>query len=84
MKTKSISRIAFLAVLTGSGMITGDIITADELKVHLTGSGLIDLKGLKTGLLDALITGSGEMIFWGETVDADMDITGSGVVINSN
>jgi hypothetical protein len=66
--------------LTGSGMITGDNIESDELKVHLTGSGLIDLKGLKTGLLDALITGSGEMIFWGETVDADLDITGSGIV----
>jgi hypothetical protein len=66
--------------LTGSGMITGDNIESDELTVHLTGSGLIDLRGLKTGLLDALITGSGEMIFWGETVDSDLDITGSGQV----
>ena len=66
--------------LTGSGMITGDNIESDELRVELTGSGLIDLRGLKTGLLDALITGSGEMIFWGETVDADLDITGSGQV----
>ncbi|KPL15864.1 MAG: hypothetical protein AMS26_06460 [Bacteroides sp. SM23_62] len=66
--------------LTGSGMITGDNIEADELTVHLTGSGLIDLRGLNTGLLDALITGSGEMIFWGETVDADLDITGSGMI----
>ena len=66
--------------LTGSGMITGDNIESDELRVELTGSGLIDLRGLNTGLLDALITGSGEMIFWGETVDADLDITGSGEV----
>ena len=66
--------------LTGSGMITGDNIEADELTVHLTGSGLMDLRGLKTGVLDALITGSGEMIFWGETVDADLDITGSGMI----
>jgi hypothetical protein len=66
--------------LTGSGMITGDNIAADELTVHLTGSGLIDLRELNTGLLDALITGSGEIIFWGETVDADLDITGSGMI----
>ena len=66
--------------LTGSGMITGENIESDVLKVHLTGSGLIDLKGLKTGLLDALITGSGEMVFWGETLDADLDITGSGMI----
>jgi hypothetical protein len=72
-------QVAYLN-LTGSGMITGDNIEADELRVELTGSGLIDLRGLKTGLLDALITGSGEMIFWGETVDADLDITGSGVI----
>jgi hypothetical protein len=72
-------QVAYLE-LTGSGMITGDNIESDELKVHLTGSGLIDLRGLKTGLLDALITGSGEMIFWGETVDADLDITGSGTI----
>ena len=66
--------------LTGSGMITGDNIEGDELKVELTGSGLIDLRGLNVGLLDALITGSGEMIFWGDAVDADLDITGSGEV----
>ena len=66
--------------LTGSGMITGDNIESDELRVELTGSGLIDLRGLNVGLLDALITGSGEMIFWGEAVDADLDITGSGEV----
>ncbi len=66
--------------LTGSGMISGDNIEGDELKVELTGSGLIDLRGLNVGLLDALITGSGEMIFWGETVDADLDITGSGMI----
>jgi hypothetical protein len=66
--------------LTGSGMITGDNIESDELRVELTGSGLIDLRGLNLGLLDALITGSGEMIFWGETLDADLDITGSGEV----
>lgn len=72
-------QVAYLN-LTGSGMITGDNIEADELRVELTGSGLIDLRGLKTGVLDALITGSGEMIFWGETVDADLDITGSGMI----
>ncbi len=66
--------------LTGSGMITGENITSEELKVELTGSGLIDLRGLNTGLLDALITGSGEMVFRGETVDADLDITGSGEI----
>ena len=66
--------------LTGSGMITGDNIESDELRVELTGSGLIDLRGLKLGLLDGLITGSGEMIFWGETLDADLDITGSGMI----
>jgi hypothetical protein len=77
--TVHLPQVAFLD-LTGSGMITGDNIEADELTVHLTGSGLIDLRGLKTGLLDALITGSGEMIFWGETIDADLDITGSGEI----
>jgi hypothetical protein len=77
--TVQMPRVEYLN-LTGSGMITGDNIEADELTVHLTGSGLIDLRGLKTGLLDALITGSGEMIFWGETVDADLDITGSGMI----
>ncbi len=66
--------------LTGSGMITGDNIAGEKLRVELTGSGLIDLRGLNLGLLDALITGSGEMIFWGETLDADLDITGSGMV----
>jgi len=66
--------------LTGSGMITGDNIESDELRVELTGSGLIDLRGLNVGLLDALITGSGEMIFWGNATDADLDITGSGEV----
>ncbi len=64
--------------LTGSGMITGDNIHSDELRVELTGSGLIDLMGLNVLLLDALITGSGEIILWGETVDSDLDITGSG------
>lgn len=66
--------------LTGSGMITGDIILSDELRVELTGSGLIDLRGLNTGLVDALITGSGEIELWGETVDADLDISGSGMI----
>ena len=66
--------------LTGSGMITGDNIESDKLRVELTGSGLIDLRGLNLGLLDALITGSGEMIFWGNATDADLDITGSGMI----
>ena len=66
--------------LTGSGMITGDNIEGEKLRVELTGSGLIDLRGLNLGLLDALITGSGEMIFWGNATDADLDITGSGMI----
>jgi len=66
--------------LTGSGMITGDNIESEKLRVELTGSGLIDLKELNVGLLDALITGSGEMIFWGNATDADLDITGSGAI----
>ena len=66
--------------LTGSGMITGDNIESDELRVELTGSGVIDLRGLNVGTLDALITGSGEMILWGASVDADLDITGSGEI----
>ena len=66
--------------LTGSGMITGDNITSDELKVELTGSGVIDLRELEVGLLDALITGSGEMVFWGTATDTDLDITGSGEI----
>jgi hypothetical protein len=77
--TVSMPQVEYLN-LTGSGMITGDNIEGDLLKVELTGSGLIDLRGLNVGLLDALITGSGEMIFWGETVDADLDITGSGEI----
>jgi hypothetical protein len=66
--------------LTGSGMITGDNIESEKLRVELTGSGQIDLRELHVGLLDALITGSGEMIFWGEAVKADLDITGSGII----
>jgi len=66
--------------LTGSGMIMGDNIEGEKLRVELTGSGLIDLRGLNLGLLDGLITGSGEMIFWGKTTDADLDITGSGMI----
>jgi hypothetical protein len=61
-------------------MITGDHIEGDELRVELTGSGVIDLSGLDVGILDALITGSGEMIFWGMATDADLDITGSGEI----
>jgi hypothetical protein len=79
MITVYMPEVAYLE-LTGSGIISGDNIEADELTVHLTGSGLIDLRELKAGLLDALITGSGEMIFWGETIDADLDITGSGMI----
>ncbi len=77
--TVQMPRVEYLN-LTGSGMITGDNIESDELRVELTGSGLVDLRGLNVGLLDALITGSGEMIFWGNATDADLDITGSGMI----
>lgn len=64
--------------LTGSGQITGDDLSSDEMRVEITGSGRIDLRGLDVGFLDALITGSGEMIFWGTAENADIDISGSG------
>ena len=64
--------------LTGSGQITGDDLSTDEMRVEITGSGTIDLRGLDVNFLDALITGSGELIFWGTADETDFDITGSG------
>lgn len=64
--------------LTGSGQITGDDFTAEVLRLKISGSGEIDMRGLDIGSLDALITGSGDMIFWGIADVTDFDITGSG------
>ena len=64
--------------LTGSGLISGDELSADDMRVEITGSGRIDLRGLDVNFLDALITGSGDLIFWGSAVETDFDIAGSG------
>lgn len=64
--------------LTGSGQITADDISAENLRVEINGSGKIDLRGLDVGFLDALITGSGDFVFWGTAIETDLDITGSG------
>ena len=64
--------------LTGSGQITGDDLSAEDLRVEINGSGRVDLRGLDVEFLDALITGSGDFVFWGAANETDLDITGSG------
>jgi hypothetical protein len=64
--------------LAGSGLISGDDISADDMRVEIMGSGRIDLRGLDVNILDGLITGSGDLIFWGSAEETDFDIAGSG------
>ena len=69
-----------LMELVGSGQITADNLNTNELRAEISGSGRIDLRGLDVGILEGMITGQGDLIFWGDAVNADFDITGSGLV----
>ncbi len=67
--------------LEGSGVIyCDDLIYVDEIRIELTGSGLIDLRDVDALELNALITGSGEIELWGVCEESDLDITGSGKI----
>jgi len=67
--------------LEGSGVIYCDyLIYVDQIRIELTGSGLIDLRDIDALEVDALITGSGEIELWGICEEGDFDITGSGKI----
>ena len=67
--------------LEGSGVIyCDDLICVDQIRLELTGSGLIDLRDIDALELDVLITGSGEIELWGICEYGDLDITGSGKI----
>ncbi len=64
--------------LTGSGMISAESVYGDELRLEIEGSGKIDVTGIDVLDLFVLITGSGDVVLWGSSVDGDYTITGSG------
>ena len=71
---KDISEVS----LVGSGDIdTRDTITADALKVNVTGSGDVEL-ALEAKDVDASVTGSGDIALSGTTNTLDVSVTGSG------
>lgn len=64
--------------LSGSGDVWNeDVISSNQLKVALTGSGDIKLK-IQTTSLDASVTGSGDLVLNGKTDTATIAVTGSG------
>lgn len=66
--------------LTGSGDITSsDVVTADNFKINITGSGNVKLP-LEARNTSANITGSGDIDLSGSSVDFDCKVTGSGDV----
>jgi hypothetical protein len=67
-----------LARLTGSGSITCDDLYTDDLKIEVTGSGYIDMRNLDALTVDAMITGSGDIILDGITDYSEFTISGSG------
>lgn len=67
--------------LEGSGVVyCDDLIYVDQIRLELTGSGLIDLRDIDALELDVLITGSGEIELWGICEEGDLNITGSGKI----
>ncbi len=64
--------------LTGSGSVICDDLYTDDLKIELTGSGYVDMRNLDVLTVDALITGSGEVVLDGIADQSDFTISGSG------
>jgi hypothetical protein len=73
-----------LMSLTGSGLISGEYISGEDLRIEITGSGTIDLSGVDVLSLQAIITGSGEVKLYGETDQSRLTITGSGSINAKN
>lgn len=65
--------------LTGSGdVITEKTVSADDVKVNLTGSGNMKIK-VKSQNFKSVLTGSGDIKILGETENYNCVVTGSGV-----
>ena len=64
--------------LTGSGdLMNQDIITSENLKVGITGSGDVILD-IETTSVDGSVTGSGDLTLKGKTENLNVSVTGSG------
>ena len=67
-----------LMSLAGSGLISADFIYSDELRLEISGSGLIDIAEVDVLDLKVLITGVGDVKLRGNTDIAEYTITGTG------
>ena len=65
--------------LDGSGDIEAKGLHADEVEIYLIGSGDIETTALD--VLNVSINGSGNVHYWGNPLDVDYSITGSGELI---
>jgi hypothetical protein len=66
--------------LVGSGLISAEAVSSDELELYIEGSGVIDVSGIDVEDLSVLITGSGDVKLYGEALAAEYVITGSGTI----
>ena len=70
-------------VMTGSGNISSDSISANSMNLKLSGSGNINCR-LFTDYLKANISGSGDIDIEGENSESDYQISGSGTIHSYN
>ncbi len=70
--------------MSGSGAIYCDHITSDNLFLDVSGSGTIESHAAFLGYIRAHVSGSGIIEVWGKTTDADLHISGSGLIKTLN
>ena len=70
--------------MSGSGAIYCDHISADNLFLGVSGTGTIECHAVALKYIRANISGSGSIEVWGRTNDADLTISGSGLIKTLN
>lgn len=65
-------------IVTGSGDVTGDDVTGEELQVEVRGSGGVDLSGIEATGASVVVSGSGDVDLVGTATTTTLTIDGSG------